>query len=296
MTLRQQIAASELAGSAGPPPDQCDRQRWSVCTTMAGVMARAQKVIRRLHIEWLSKPRPVRLAIYMHEVEGRMWPAFREMIEQFQGAGYRFVGPNEFLEGQGRRAFLSFDDNYRSFWTVLPLLEELGVVATFYVNTCVFRDRASEAEINAYFDRLHFLGERVPLSVQELCEIAAAGHVVGAHGHSHRALAALRPTEARAEIAISKRLLEDLIAQEVAHFSYPYGMRRHFSEDLRAFCRSIGFRTIANAIPGMQFARQRDGQIQRSVWRLDDPLQVNLDNLRTDGRLFECFTGRSAVG
>lgn len=264
--------------------------------TMEGLVFRTQSMIRRAHVELLARPLPVQVAIYLHEIEREMWPAFRAMIEHFQDAGYRFVSPDAFVEAEDRVAFLSFDDNYRSFWTALPLLEELGIVATFYVNTCALRDRASPAEIDAYFDRIHFLGERVPLSVGELREIAAAGHVVGAHGHSHRMLASLPAAEARADIEISKRLLEDLLVEEVAHFSYPYGMRRHFNEDLRAFCRSIGFRTIANAIPGMQFARQTAGQIQRSIWRLNAPMDANLDNLRVDGRLFQRLTGRSAVG
>lgn len=263
---------------------------------MEALVSRAQSVIRRVHVELLSRPLPLQLAIYLHEIDRQMWPALRAMIEHLQDAGYRFVGPDAFVAAEDRVAFLSFDDNYRSWWTALPLLEELGVVATFYINTCAFRDRDSRVEIDAYFDRLHFRGERVPLSVAEVREIAAAGHVVGAHGHSHRMLAALPSAEAHADIEISKRLLEDLLGQEVAHFSYPYGMRRHFNENLRAFCRSIGFRTIANAIPGMQFAHQTADQIQRSIWRLNAPIDVNLDNLRIDGRLFQHLTGRSAVG
>ena len=264
--------------------------------TMQTLIRQTQSIIRRAHVGLLANPLPRQVAVYLHQIDEQMWPALREMVEYFHAAGYRFVGPDEFLDANDEVAFLSFDDNFRSFWTVLPLLERLGVVATFYVNSCAFRDRASRAEIDAYFGRLRASGERVPLSVAELRDIAAAGHVVGAHGHSHRMLAALPPAEARAEIATCKRLLEELLGQEVAHFSYPYGMRRHFSEDLRAYCREIGFRTIANAIPGMQFARQAADRIQRSVWLLDAPLEVNLDNLRVDGRLFERLTGRSAVG
>lgn len=263
--------------------------------TMEALISRTRSMIRRVHVELLLKPLPDQVALYLHEIEDHMWPAFREMVEHFQEVGYRFVDADGYLEAKARVVFLSFDDNYRSFWTALPLLEDLGVVATFYVNTCAFRDRASQAEIDAYFDRLHFLGDRVPLSVAELREIAAAGHVVGAHGHSHRMLAALPSAEAREDIETSKRLVEDLLGQEVAHFSYPYGMRRHFGEDLRAFCRSIGFRTIANGIPGMQFAPRSADRIQRSVWRLNAPMEANLDNLRVDGRLFQRLSGRSAV-
>ncbi|HXV24016.1 MAG TPA: polysaccharide deacetylase family protein [Alphaproteobacteria bacterium] len=264
--------------------------------TMEALISGTQSLIRTVHVKLLSNAPPRQAAPYLHDVEAHMWPAFREMVGQFDEAGYRFVGPDALLEAEGRVAFLSFDDNYRSFWTLLPLLDELRIVATFYVNTCAFRDRSSSAEIDAYFDRLRATGSRVPLSVAELREIAANGHIVGAHGHSHRMLAGLPRVEAQDDIRASKWLLEDLLGQEVAHFSYPYGMRRHFNEDLRAFCREIGFRTIANAIPGMQYGPQTAERIQRSVWRLDTPMKVNLENLCVDGRAFERMTGRSAVG
>lgn len=263
---------------------------------MATLIRPTQLLVRRAHTNLLSGPLPSQVALCLHELERQMWPAFREMVEHFLDAGYRFVAPDAFPQAEGRVVLLSFDDNYRSLWTALPLLERLDITATFYVNSCAFRGRSSEAEIEAYFDRLRVVGERIPLSIGELREIAAAGHVVGAHGHSHRMLAALPPAEARDDIKTSKRVLEDLLGHEVAHFSYPYGMRRHFREDLRGFCRDIGFRTIANAIPGMQFAVQTADRIQRSVWRLDATVEFNLSNLRVDGRLFERLTGRSAVG
>ena len=263
---------------------------------MEALIRRSRSMIRWVHVALMSRPLPRQVALYLHDIEEHMWPAFCAMIDYFHDAGYRFVGPDVFPRSESLVAFLSFDDNYRSFWTVLPILERLGVSATFYINTCAFRDLASQTEIDAYFDRLHCCGERVPLSVTELREIAAAGHVVGAHGHSHCTLTALPPAEARQDIATSKRLLEDLLGQEVAHFSYPYGMRRHFNDNLRAFCCDIGFRTVANAIPGMQFAPRAADRIQRSLWLLDAPVKVNIDNLRVDGRLFESLTGRSALG
>lgn len=263
---------------------------------MAALISRTQSIIRRVHLELLSRPLPSRLAIYFHDVEPELRPAFRKMVEYLRSLEYRFVGPDAFLEAGDRVVFLSFDDNYRSWCEALPFFAELGLSATFYVNTCAFRDRARPGEIEAYFNRLHSQGQRISLSVAELRAIASAGHVVGAHGHSHRILSALPAAEAREDIAVSKRLLEDLLGEEVAHFSYPYGMRRHFNADLRAFCRSIGFRTVSNAIPGMQFARQRADEIQRSIWRLNVPIDVNLENLCADGRLFERLTGRSALG
>ena len=54
-----------------------------------------------------------------------------------QRAGYRFVTAEELIvEGgpHGKTAALTFDDGFRSWLTdVLPLLQRLGVRATFYV-------------------------------------------------------------------------------------------------------------------------------------------------------------------
>jgi hypothetical protein len=108
-------------------------------------------------------------------------------------------------------------------------------------------------------------------------------------------LTSLPSDVAREEIRVSKEELERILQRPVMHFSYPFGMRRHFNRSPRAYCRSIGFITIANAIPCMQYAPGRPDALHRSVWFLEQPLEFNLANVCVDGRLFEALTGRSAV-
>ena len=194
------------------------------------------------------------------------------------------------------RAFLSFDDNYRDWYEALPVFDELELRATFYVNTGAFRDRATPEAIRAYYTRLEHTGPHLPLSTSELREMADAGHVIGAHTHTHERLTSLPRAEAQQEIARSKRELEAILGRAVVHFSYPFGMRRHFDEHLRAYCRDLGFETVANAIPGMQHAAQRPYHLNRSPWDLERGVDYNLANLGVDGRLFARLTGRSAVG
>ena len=73
-------------------------------------------------------------------------------------------------------------------------------------------------------------------------------------------------------------------------------MRRHFNRALRRYCRFIGFKTVANAIPGMQYARSRAENLYRSPWFLEQPLAFNVDNVCIDGCVFASLTGRSAIG
>lgn len=257
---------------------------------------RVQLLVRSLHRAALRRELPSRLGVYFHAVEPPDHDAFCECLTYWKDHGYRFVGGLELCrDGGGKRVFLSFDDNFRSWIDLLPILDELGATATFFVNTSPFRDRAPRQRIEAFFDRIAHRGERETLSTSELSEIARAGHTVGCHGHSHRALRGLRVGELHEEIVRSASQLRDLLGHPVEHFSYPFGMRRYFSEGLRRYCVRQGFRTVSNGIPGMQHARLRPDSIQRTPWHLGGSVDYNLDNLRIDGRLFARVTGRSAV-
>ena len=256
-------------------------------------------LVRSAHRRLCSRPLPDRLAIYFHELELHQWDSFRNGILHIIEQGYCSVPVSGFVEqnSNDRRLFISFDDNFRSWNTSLKLLDELGLKATFYVNTLPFRDICDQNTISEYFDRIAHSGERITLTRSELLEIAAAGHEIGCHTHSHPNLSKLPRARWDKEIRDSKHVLEDILQREVADFSYPYGMRRYFSDALRRYCVDIGFRTIASAIPGLQHLPKIDFlNIHRSGWRLDETLSANLADLRVDGRWFESVSGRSPVG
>lgn len=255
--------------------------------------------IRGMHSAVMQRPLEKRLAIYFHQVELSQWSAFRACFEHLAAAGYRSVDLADFLTDgpTERRIFVSFDDNFRNWHRMLPLLDELGVRATFYVNTLPFRDRVERSTIAAYLDRLAMRDDHETLSTSELLEIHAAGHTIGCHSHSHFRLSGLPRAQWESELLGSKQILEDLTGAPVRHFAWPYGMRRYFSPALADYCRAIGFETIANAIPGCQKIATRDRyDLYRTDWRLDQPVAVNLANLAIDGRLYARLTGRSVIG
>lgn len=254
-----------------------------------------QKTISGFHRLFFSRGLPARIAVYFHSLEPDQWAAFEEALACFGGLGYEFCRPQEFCAARGKTVFVSFDDNYHSWLEAARRLQQRAVPATFYVNTCVVGPGSSAANIAAYYDRLSYQGDRTPLSAAEIESLAAAGHTVASHTHSHYRLTALPLAQAREEIRRGKQELENLLGRPVRHFAFPYGMRRHFSEALRRYCRELGFETVAAAIPGMQHCRQTPACIHRSPWALDKPLEYNLRNLSVDGRLYQRLTGRSAV-
>lgn len=255
--------------------------------------------VRHLHRLAALRPLPDRISIYFHELEGLQWSAFADCVSYFRDEGYRSTSIAEYLrsEGDDKRLLITFDDNYLCWHRALPLLDKLGVQATFYMNTAPIRDMASAADITAFFDRIEFDGDRETLSCAEIREIRSAGHVIGAHTHSHYDLTTLPRDEWARELLWNKQVLEDILGEGVEHFSYPFGMRRYFDEDLRAYCLEHGFRTIAAGIPGRQYQSPIEpSDLQRTRWQFKNDLARNVEDIRVDGRLFEDMTGRSPVG
>ena len=256
-----------------------------------------QHLLRSVHRRVLMRPLPDRIAIYFHAVESGDGERFRECLSHWRDLGYHFVGAAELCQaGPGKRIFVSFDDCFRSWVDLLPSFDEVGGRATFFVNTLPLRDRATEQQLEAYFDRIAHRGERETLSTQEVRALADAGHTIGCHGHSHRRMSELRGGELATEIDASATLLAELTGRPVEDLAHPFGMRRHFGRRLRRYCAERGFRTLSDGIPGMQHARPHPHALHRTPWRLERSLEENLDDLSIDGRIFTTVTGRSPIG
>ncbi|MCG8546157.1 MAG: polysaccharide deacetylase family protein [Alphaproteobacteria bacterium] len=255
-----------------------------------------QRLIRGCHKIAACPGVPPKVALYFHELEDAQYPAFAECISYWTDQGYRFVDAWDFIARDDEKLlFVSFDDNFQSWHRALSLFESLGLQATFYMNTLPVRDDASAGDIERYYDRIHHQGERVPLSKGEIRSLAAAGHTIGCHSHSHFDLGSTPQDEAEAEILISKQILEAIVGNDVLDFSYPFGMRRNFTEGLRDFCLQNGFRTVCNAIPGRLHETPTARFLNRTPWDLGQSLDYNITNIMIDGRVFEGLTGRSAV-
>jgi len=57
--------------------------------------------------------------------------------------------------------------------------------------------------------------------------------------------------KAKEDILTSKKIIEEKLGIKVKHFSFPNGREEDFSEELRDYCRQIGFESIASAVYGV---------------------------------------------
>ncbi len=256
----------------------------------------AQRAVRAAHL-LVPRQLPDRIGIYFHDVPPSHLPTLTAALTHLAELGYGFGGPDHMYRPDGGKVcWVSFDDNYLTWLGTLGTLSDLRISATFFVSTSPIRDRSSVAERMGFARRIGRNHDDFDtMSSAEIGELVAAGHIVGSHSHSHLDLASLDPSEARGEILSSKQILEEVTAGPVVHFSYPYGTRRRFTEELRDYCMAIGFETISNGTPGMQYAGHRPHRLHRTLWNLERPIDYNLANLRVDGRWFERVTGRSPM-
>jgi peptidoglycan/xylan/chitin deacetylase (PgdA/CDA1 family) len=103
----------------------------------------------------------------------------------------------------------------------------------------------------------HF-GERMMLNWDEVQEMRKEGITIGSHSDTHPILSRMPIQKAKDEILNSKKIAEKNVDIEVKHFSFPNGREEDFSEELRDYCREIGFESICSVIYGTNNVSEGD--------------------------------------
>lgn len=129
---------------------------------------------------------------------------------------------------------LAFDDgNASDAEQALPVLRRLGRSARFFVLA----------------GRIDAPGH---LSAREIARLHAAGMTIGSHGLRHRDWRASSDGELQAELAGSRRVLEDLLGVPVREAACPFGS--YDRRVLRAL-RATGYRRVYNSDGGSASVR-----------------------------------------
>jgi len=200
--------------------------------------------------------------------------------------GYRFVTAREALDRfpAGRlprgTAMLSFDDGWRDGLTVVaPLLERLGIRASFYVCPGLWGTR--HALVTGPAGAL--------LTRDEARELHERGMEVASHTLTHPDLRALDDAALATELRDSKAAVEEVTGAPCRTFAYPFGL---FDARVRTAVASAGYE--------LALAWQlRRGHDQLAVGRLPGPprngaglLALKLAGLRVPERVSRRLRGR----
>lgn len=169
------------------------------------------------------------------------------------------------LPSGGRCVAVTFDDGWQSFVDfALPELERRKIPAALFVIPGRLGCR-----LEPYTD------ERL-ISAAELKRLAAKGVIIGSHTLTHCPLTAVDDAKALYELLESRRMLRELIEDEVTLFAFPFGL-----SDRRAvaLCRKAGYRRAFTTQPYRAFSYPEEFETGRinvdpSDWLLEYYLKV----------------------
>lgn len=157
---------------------------------------------------------------------------FAEQLDWLESAGIPVIDPRGVAHADATSGvLLTFDDGHGSNRRyAFPELARRGRRALFFVTT-------------------DFIGHRPGFcDWAELREMVQSGMALGSHGKTHRFLADLDDADARAELVVSRRTIEESIGAPVEALSFPGG--RYRPQHL-ALARQAGYRRCFGSQPGV---------------------------------------------
>jgi peptidoglycan/xylan/chitin deacetylase (PgdA/CDA1 family) len=177
------------------------------------------------------RPRRVRLkGLYVTPAN------FTRQLAELSEGGFAACDPAEACQDRpsAARIAFTFDDGFRNVFqnALAPLAEGGWRALQFLVPN--FIGRLNEWDLRE--------GEAPELLMDgaEVRDWLGAGHAIGSHSLTHARLTRLTLRDAREEIFVSKKKLEDAFGVAVEHFCYPYG---DWSEAVRDLVIEAGYRT-----------------------------------------------------
>jgi peptidoglycan/xylan/chitin deacetylase (PgdA/CDA1 family) len=175
---------------------------------------------------------------------------FERQVRRLLDAGYRPVRFSEAVSLPPTQPVfaITFDDAYRSVRELgLPILDRLQVPATVFAPT----DYIGAERPMAWPGIEQWLGGRfehelVPMSWEELADLAAGGWEIGSHTGSHPHLTQLDTVALADELARSKVACERHLPGPCQSIAYPYG---DVDQRVIAAAAQAGYAT-AGTLPG----------------------------------------------
>lgn len=162
---------------------------------------------------------------------------FREQMQYIIDEGYQTITPLEFMKAKKGKLelppkpiIITFDDGYEDNHRIaVPILEEMGMKAIIYMVT-------------------NEIGNEGYLTWEQLHDLERRGMELGSHTANHLALTKLTDEELRAEVKLSKLIMEWNGLKTIFSLSYPNGA---YDERMPAILASEEYLTAVTGDSGL---------------------------------------------
>lgn len=154
---------------------------------------------------------------------------FRSQLETLRDRGWK----NVLLEAaphsvkppiEDKRFAITIDDGYQdNYLYAFPILHQLGMRATLFVATSYMDSNRPFPWVRAAAGEAGVSPEDLPLTWDQLDEMARYSFAIGSHTLTHPLLSRLDREAAYREIKGSKEVLEEKLGRPVPLFCYPAG-------------------------------------------------------------------------
>ncbi|MGB7161544.1 MAG: polysaccharide deacetylase family protein [Tepidisphaeraceae bacterium] len=255
---------------------------------------------------------------------------FRQFVEYYVGHGYSFITPADLLAGlprDGRYAMITFDDGYFNNTLALPILEQYGVPATFFISTnhvrqnksywwdVLYRERIAQGATpdDVYHEALAHKGMRTedieatllerfgadaltprtdidrPFTPAELRDFAHHPRVhIGNHTANHAILTNYSAAEARAQLEEAQRALRDMTGTTPIAVAYPNGGH---DDAVVAIARDVGLKVGVTVRPAKNVLRPDSDLLRLGRFCPDGdvPMRTQCQTFRSDVLVYGLF-------
>jgi peptidoglycan/xylan/chitin deacetylase (PgdA/CDA1 family) len=211
---------------------------------------------------------------------------FERQVGLLAKAGYRGATFEDAVRApSGRVVAITFDDAYLSVLELAkPILDAVGYPATVYAPTAYLDtpDQPLSWDGIEHWHEGEHKQELVPMSWDQLGELADAGWEIGSHTHTHPHLPEVRDDERlREELETSKAIVEDRLGRPCTTLAYPYG---DHDERVVAAAGAAGY-AAAGTLPARLHSERPLAWPRVGIYRADDDRRFRMKVSRTMRRL-----------
>jgi peptidoglycan/xylan/chitin deacetylase (PgdA/CDA1 family) len=211
------------------------------------------------------------VVIYYHHVSREQRSSFAHQMDMLKRWTIPINADQRAKSLAGHRyVAVTFDDGFESVLeNAVPELESRKIPSTVFVVT----QNLGQAPcwISPKFNR-----DKRVMSVEQLRSLQSRLVTVGSHSLTHMDLTKLTESNARREIAESRKELQRILEREVMLFSFPYGA---FNDTLIQYCREAGYERVFTTLPKLALRDEEEFALGRMVveptdWRLEFLLKI----------------------